>query len=181
MVSVCPQGQSDKSWWGEAPGDTQQGMPMLSPGRERWQASRAEVCGDRLSEHPPCFPGGLVQPAVSSCGCMNTEGRADTALLLREAGAHSVPAGVGWSCRPVLTPLVNQCAATAPRKPVRGHCPQRLSAWMSLLCRRGRAAQVPEGLLCFTCKLCHELQLLLGNRAAPFNCIAIDRPQRSLL
>lgn len=67
-----------------------------------------------------------------------------------------------------------QAGAYPPHKSASGHCPQRLSTWMSLLCCRDPAAKVPEGLLCFMCKLCHELQLL-GNQAAPFYYIAIDR------
>lgn len=41
-------------------------------------------------------------------------------FAVAEAGAHGVPAGVGWSCRLVLTPLIDQCPATAHRDGPRG-------------------------------------------------------------
>lgn len=77
--------------------DTQYGIPVLLPPPWQVAGQPGGGCKDRHSEHPPCFPGGSVQP-VGCCNWTNTEGTADTALLLWEAGLYSMLADVGGRC-----------------------------------------------------------------------------------
>lgn len=149
---MFPQGQSNKSQWGKGPKSHSKGWLCCHHCHNRSQASHGRLQGPAMGA-PTLLP-------IWVCAA---SGELLWLSEYRGTSKHSFAVvGGGEAQRASRCGLELQTSAHPPHKSVSGYCPQRLPAWVSLLCCRGRVGKVPEG-LCFTCKLCHELQLILGN------------------
>lgn len=120
----CHKGRAADPGEGAA-GDAQPGLPCCCPRRDRCRDRRAGAAGPGCRSVPRC-PGCAVRAEL--LWLHQHRGRGGRSFAVREAGAAG---------------RAGAAARFTPPKSVSGHCPQRPSLWMSLLCCRDRAAKGP--------------------------------------